>query len=138
MARDLFHQAVREALETDGWLVTHDPLILKLGGLRMEIDLAAEQVLAAERGTEQIAVEIKSFLSKSKLNDFYLAKGQYDVYRTGLATDSSPRKLYLAIDTDIFQSFFQKSLIAKVVEEDAISLLVFDTETKRIIEWITH
>jgi hypothetical protein len=60
MARDLFHQAVREALETDGWLITHDPLILKLGGLRMEIDLAAEQVLAAERGPEQIAVEIKT------------------------------------------------------------------------------
>ncbi|MBO0937633.1 hypothetical protein J2I47_13835 [Fibrella sp. HMF5335] len=54
--------------------------MLKVGGLRLEIDLAAEQVLAAERGKEQIAVEIKSFLSKSKLNDFYEAKGQYDVY----------------------------------------------------------
>jgi hypothetical protein len=79
MARDLFHQAVREALEADGWVITNDPLILKSGGLRMEIDLAAEQILAAERGTDYIAVEVKSFLSKSKLNDFYEAKGQYDV-----------------------------------------------------------
>lgn len=92
MARDLFHQTVREALEADGWLITHDPLVLKAGGLRMEVDLAAEQVLAAERGLDHIAVEVKSFISKSKLNDFYEAKGQYDVYRRGLAGDINSRK----------------------------------------------
>lgn len=138
MARDLFHQAVREALEADGWFITNDPLILKSGGLRMEIDLAAEQVLAAERGAEYIAVEVKSFLSKSKLNDFCEAKGQYDVYRKGLSEDSLSRKLYLAIDSDIFQSFFQKSLIAQLLESDSVSLLVFDAVTKRILQWITR
>ncbi len=138
MARDLFHQAVREALEAEGWKITHDPLILKLGGLRLEIDLAAEQVLAAERGTEHIAVEVKSFLSKSKLNDFYEAKGQYDVYRTGLQEENIPRKLYLAVDADIFQSFFQKFLISKVMEDDAISVLVFDASAKRIVQWINR
>ena len=138
MARDLFHQAVREALEADGWFITHDPLILKAGGLRMEIDLAAEQVLAAERGTERIAVEVKSFLSKSKLNDFYQAKGQYDVYKTGLMDNIHPRKLYLAVDSDIFQSFFQKSLIAQLLESDSVSILVFDAVNKRITEWITR
>lgn len=106
--------------------------------MRLEIDLAAEQVLAAERGTEHIAVEIKSFLSKSKLNDFYEAKGQYDVYRTGLREENSLRKLYLAVDADIFQSFFQKFLISKVMEEDAISVLVFEASTKRIVQWINR
>lgn len=138
MARDLFHQAVREALEAEGWEITHDPLMLKLGGLRLEIDLAAEQVLAAERGTERIAVEMKSFLSKSKLNDFYEAKGQYDVYRTGLREEQISRKLYLAVDADIFQSFFQKFLITKVLEDDAISVLVFDASDKRIVQWINR
>lgn len=138
MARDIFHQAVREALEAEGWVITHDPLILKLGGLRLEIDLAAEQVLAAERGTEHIAVEVKSFLSKSKLNDFYEAKGQYDVYRIGLREEKTPRKLYLAVDADIFQSFFQKFLISKVLEDDAISVLVFDASAKRIVQWINR
>lgn len=138
MARDIFHHAIREALEVEGWQITHDPLVLKLGGLRLEVDLAAEQVFAAERGVERIAVEVKSFISKSKLNDFYGAKGQYDVYRTGLRGDAVTRKLYLAIDTDIFASFFQKSLILSVLEEDSISLLVFDTATKRIVQWINR
>ncbi|MBC8154427.1 MAG: fatty-acid oxidation protein subunit alpha [Bacteroidetes bacterium] len=138
MARDLFHQMVREALEMDGWQITHDPLMLKSGGLRLEVDLAAEQVFAAERGTERIAVEVKSFLGKSKLNDFYAAKGQYDVYRRGLGKDLSPRKLYLAIDAEIFGSFFQKALIAEILADELISLLVYDVPTKRIIQWITR
>lgn len=44
MARDLFHQLVRDALEAEGWRVTHDPLVLRAGGLRF-VDLAAEQSL---------------------------------------------------------------------------------------------
>ena len=29
MARDFFHQIVREALETDGWTITDDPFRIK-------------------------------------------------------------------------------------------------------------
>ena len=137
MARDLIHQAVREALEADGWLITHDPLVIRPGGFRLEVDLAAEQVLAAQKGTEHIAVEIKSFLSKSKLSDFYEAKGQYDVYRVGLEGEQTPRKIYLAIDADIFYSFFQKPLIRAVVERNDMSLLIFDKLTKRVVRWIS-
>ncbi len=54
MARDFFHQVVREALEADGWTITADPFIIKTIGLRLEIDLAAEQVFAAEKGKEEI------------------------------------------------------------------------------------
>jgi XisH protein len=28
MARDVFHEIVKEALIKDGWIVTHDPLTL--------------------------------------------------------------------------------------------------------------
>ena len=136
MARDKVHQAVREALEKEGWIITHDPLILRLGGLRLEIDLAAEQVLAAERDDEYIAVEIKSFLSKSKLTDFYEAKGKYDLYRLGLKKEERGRQLYLAIEKDVYKDFFQKSLIQEMVEEDKISFLIFDNTTNAIVEWI--
>jgi hypothetical protein len=50
MARDLIHQLVRLALEKDGWLVTQDPYAIKVGGFDMEIDLAAENLLVAEKG----------------------------------------------------------------------------------------
>jgi hypothetical protein len=56
MARDLFHEIVKTALELDGWKITHDPFVLKSSGLRMEIDLAAEQVFAAEKELEIIVV----------------------------------------------------------------------------------
>jgi hypothetical protein len=59
------------ALVKDGWTITHDPYPLKLGRDRLSVDLAAERaVVAAERGTEYIAVEIKSFLGASVLNDY--------------------------------------------------------------------
>jgi len=63
VAKDRFHQVVKKALESDGWNVTHDPLQIKVGGVDMEIDLGAERLLAAERGDEKIAVEVKSFLA---------------------------------------------------------------------------
>jgi len=54
---------VRTALEKEQWNVTDDPLRLDISGTKFEIDLGVEQLLAAERGKEKIAVEIKTFLS---------------------------------------------------------------------------
>lgn len=81
MARDLFHDVVRSALEAEGWTITADPLYFKFGDVQFQIDLAAEQVLAAERHGEKIAVEIKSFLRSSAVTDFYGALGQFLSYR---------------------------------------------------------
>lgn len=58
MAKDLFHDAVRNALIKDGWQITEDPLFLKIGGVELYIDLGAEKLIAAERNNEKIAVEI--------------------------------------------------------------------------------
>lgn len=55
MARDAFHNAVRHALEKDGWRITHDPLKLALGtDTTMLIDLGAERLLVAERNKRYI------------------------------------------------------------------------------------
>ena len=66
-AKDRFHFAVKRALEKEQWIVTDDPFRMEVGGTKFEIDLGAEQLLAANRGEEKIAVEIKSFLSDSPL-----------------------------------------------------------------------
>lgn len=137
MARDIIHDACKEALEKDGWIITHDPFALKSGGLRMEIDLAAEQVFAAEKESEKIVIEVKSFLSKSKLNDFYEAKGQYDMYRRALRHEGIDRKLYLAVEEDVYYSFFQKTLIEETIKEEHIYVIVFNSVSKSIIQWIS-
>lgn len=36
-AKDLFHDAVRHALEKESWVITDDPLFLRFGGLDMYV-----------------------------------------------------------------------------------------------------
>ena len=77
MARDIYHEHVKEALIKDGWTITHDPYYLDVGNSSpVEIDLGAERLISAERDSEKIVVEIKSFLNRSLTYDFYGAYGQ--------------------------------------------------------------
>jgi len=73
-ARDIYHETVKKALIKDGWTITHDPLILRWGATDVYIDLGAEQLLAAEKEGRKIAVEIKSFLGKSNVDDLEKAR----------------------------------------------------------------
>jgi hypothetical protein len=88
MAKDVFHYAVRKGLEKKDWLITDDPLRIKAGGADMEIDLGAEKLIAAERGEEKIAVEIKSFIGTSNILEFHTAVGQFINYRVALEEGS--------------------------------------------------
>ncbi len=47
-ARDIFHEAVKQALIKDGWTITHDPLFLPFGGIDLYVDLGAEKVIAGD------------------------------------------------------------------------------------------
>ena len=80
-AKDIYHDTVRTALDKDGWTITHDPLRIRLArGKNLFVDLGAERLLAAEKGTEKIAVEIKSFIGTSEVEDLKNALGQYVLY----------------------------------------------------------
>jgi XisH protein len=83
-AHDVFHTAVREGLIKEGWTITDDPLIVEYGGLDLYIDLAAEKLIAAEKGDHRIAVEVKTFLGPSLVTDFHVALGQFLNYRIAL------------------------------------------------------
>jgi hypothetical protein len=96
-ARDIFHNAVRLALEKDGWLITADPLIFIVYTIEFRIDLGAERLLGAEKEGQKIAVEIKSFLEKSAISEFHTALGQTLNYRSILRKEEPDRILYLAI-----------------------------------------
>jgi hypothetical protein len=73
MARDVFHNNVKEALIKAGWKITADPLTFKIGTVQIQIDLGAERLIAAERETEKIAIEIKTFGSASFITALYEA-----------------------------------------------------------------
>jgi hypothetical protein len=60
-ARNIYHDTVVQALRSDGWTVTDDPLRLSYGGRDLFVDLGAERLtLAAERAGHKIAVEFQS------------------------------------------------------------------------------
>ena len=80
-ARDFYHDKVRNALIKDGWTITHDPYSMKLGSADLFVDLGAEKIIAAEKGSDKIAVEIKSFLGKSIIAQTQDAIGQFIMYR---------------------------------------------------------
>jgi hypothetical protein len=134
-ARDLFHDAVVHALEKDGWTITDDPLTVRYGQDRVAIDLGAEKILAAERGSEKIAVEIKSFLGESELFDYHAALGQFLNYRLALQNSDPDRILYLAVPEETFQSLFSRSLAAASVQQYQVNLLIYDPEQEVIVQW---
>ena len=136
-AKDIFHDAVKHALEKDGWTVTHDPLFLSFGGIDMYIDLGAERILAAERGNEKIAVEIKSFVGPSATTEFSLALGQFLKYQLALEEEQPDRVLYLAIPIDAEREFFRLELPRRLVERYHVRLLIYDPEEEVIVKWQT-
>lgn len=93
-ALDRLHQTVKNALVKDGWTITNDPLVLKLPGRTLMVDLGAEKILLAEKESRQIAVEIKVFGSLSLMADLQQAVGQHTVYRKVLAQHYPQYELY--------------------------------------------
>jgi hypothetical protein len=96
-ARDRYHNSVRQALEADGWKITDDPLPLRVGARDLYVDLGAEKLLAAERGSEKIAVEIKTLLGPSPIASLEQALGQFILYSDALELLEPERLLFLAV-----------------------------------------
>ncbi|MFL5802395.1 MAG: XisH family protein [Roseiflexaceae bacterium] len=134
-ARDIFHQAVRAALEKEGWTITHDPLPIPYGGIDLYIDLGAERLLAAERDGERIAVEIKSFLGASLVSDFHTALGQFLNYRLILEELEPERELYLAVPFDTYATFFSQAFPQLAVQRHQIKLIVYNAAQEEITLW---
>jgi hypothetical protein len=134
-ARDVFHRAVRNALEKDGWTITDDPLEVEIGDVEMYIDLGAERLLAAQRAGQKIAVEIKSFIGPSNISEFHTALGQFFNYRIALEEQDPNRVLYLAVPSGTYQSFFQKKFVQIVVERSYLKLIVYDPIDEVIVTW---
>ncbi len=135
-AKDIVHDIVRDALEKEGWIITHDPFFLRVSEkIGMFVDLAANKLLLAEKETLKIAIEVKSFVGLSTLTDFHLAVGQFLNYRLALEEFEPNRTLYLAISDDIYYNFFQDSFIQKVIENYCIKLIVFNSQKGEIILW---
>lgn len=135
-ALDQYHEAVRHALDKDGWTITDDPLTLEVGERKLYADFGAERLLAAERGTEKIAVEVKNFRSPSPIADLEQAIGQYSLYEDILHLLESERTLYLAIPEVAFNQIFSERVGQIALENRIKRAFVFDPAREEIVQWL--
>jgi hypothetical protein len=136
-AKDLFHDCVKVALIRDGWQISHDPYSLKIGKKDLFVDLGAEKLITAEKGSIKIAVEIKSFVSPSEIQDLENALGQYILYQNVLQKIEPDRVLYLAIREAVFHKLFEQEVGQILLENKILKLLTFNPETEVITKWIS-
>jgi hypothetical protein len=136
--KDQFHDAVKHALEKDGWLITHDPFTIQISeAVKLKIDLGAENAIAAQRNQEKIAVEIKSFITDSDISEFHAALGQYLNYLQALEDKEPDRILYLAVPLETHRDFFQIPFIQKSLKRHEINLIIYNPIKEEIEEWIS-
>ncbi|RKZ38178.1 MAG: fatty-acid oxidation protein subunit alpha [Gammaproteobacteria bacterium] len=135
-AKDIFHNTVKNALQKDGWTITHDPLSIRFGKVELYVDLGAEKLIAAQKNGEQIAVEIKSFLMDSNITDFHRALGQFMNYLMALEDLQPKRILYLAIPSGIYDDFFMLPFGQKAIEYHQLKLIVYDIKKEVIVKWL--
>lgn len=124
-AKDLYHDQLKTALVKDGWTVTHDPYTLTFGQKSVDVDVGAERLLAAEKGSEKIAVEIKSFRGASDIRDLEMAVGQYVFYRSLLSRYEPERKLFLDVPENVFASTLDEPIARPVIEDVALAVIAF-------------
>ena len=135
-AKDIYHDTVKNALIKDGWTIPDDPLSLKVGKKDIFIDLAANKLLVAEKKDKKIAVEVKSFIGTSEIEDLKNALGQYILYEKVLRSKLSERTLYLAIRKDIYDGLFSQEIGQILLSDDYLKIIIFDPETEMITQWI--
>src|SRR5437016_81096 len=136
LRRDIYHQAVKNALSKEAWTITHDPLTVPFGIRKVYLDLGAERLLAAERGGERIAVEIKSFVGVSEVADLEAALGQFVLYRSLLVRYEPDRKLYLAVPSTAFEAILADDIGRAVREDTNVPIIIFDPRKEVVQKWL--
>jgi hypothetical protein len=92
-------------------------------------------MLAAEKETQKIAVEVKSFINPSVVYDFHTALEQYMNYLIGLDLQEPDRLLYLAIPDYAYLQFERMGLILKAIETYKVRIIVYNSLNIELVSW---
>lgn len=137
--RDFIHGAVVRALEKKGWRVTDDPLLIDIdeGERSFEIDIGAQRVMiTANKGTQHIAIEVKTFGAPSLLSAFHTVLGQYLNYRDALEDNGIERPLFIAVPTEIWSQLQEIQFLYRQIRRYDIKIIVVDVTNENIESWI--
>ena len=134
--KDIYHDIVKNALIKDGWTITHDPLTLSFGDKDIYVDIGAERPIGAEKDGRRIAVEVKSFVGKSDVDDLEKAIGQYVMYRDVILETEPERVLYMAVPEVAFLGIFSGRLGQLIIKRQKLKLIVFNPSREATLQWI--
>ncbi len=123
------------ALAKEGWLVTHQPFAIRISkteGVYADLRLQHHQYQQTI-----IVVEVKCFPeTRSLLDEFYHAVGQYLFYRQVLAQKNINIPLFLAIPTHAYEKLSNRPIMASVINEIHVKIVVVDLDDEEIVLWI--
>jgi hypothetical protein len=136
-AKDIYHEQVKAALIKDGWTITHDPLTLPFSRrTNIYVDFGAQRLIAAAKENQKIAVEVKSFVGKSEIDDLEEALGQYVLYLSLLEEKEPDRTLFLAVTHEAFDSVFNEPIGQVLIRKLNLRIIIFDDKKEVIVKWI--
>lgn len=134
-ALDQCEPQVIRALQKAGWIVTHQPLQIRIS--RDEAVYADLRLVNPENTSTIIVVEVKCFSStRSLLDEFYHAIGQYIVYRNALALGGYNIPIYLSVPDDVYNTFFQRRMVQSSISDVKIRIVTINLQREEIVRWI--
>jgi XisH protein len=98
-------------------------------------DFAAEKFIIAEKNTEKILVEIKSFITSSNINELHHSVGQYDFYALLLEEQEPNRIPFLAMPKDAYDDLIREPIVQTFLDRHNVKLIIFDVQNPIIHAW---
>ena len=133
-AKDLYHDAVVNALRKDGWRILKEQFRLVIENRKAWLDIRASK----QQPREVIFIEVKSFENiPSQVAYLQQILGQYLLYRAIIEEREQNEDLFLAIPGHAYEGIFSEEIGKFVIRRFQLKIVVFDAEKETIIQWIT-
>lgn len=132
---DNCHHDVVSALEKDGWSIKSENEFYRHGNRSIFIDIRAEKIETGQVERVLLA-EIKCFSDEQSRNsDWYVAIGQYLIYREIIDILQVNIPVYLAIPHTIYD-MIADDVIDQLIEKHHIKLLLVNMDSQQVVKWI--
>jgi len=132
-AKDRYHDAVKHALNKDGWTVEDEQFALTIDQRNLWIDILAS------KGEPRlvILVEVKELAAvDSAVEALANAIGKFEMYRLALQSAKVNIPLFLAVTKQSYDGILSEKIGQLVIQHARIPLIVFDREQEVILQWI--
>ncbi len=133
-AIDSCEPQVIRAFHKAGWQIAYKPYVIRAGTERgIFIDLCLQHQINLSL---MLMVEVKCFpASRSMLDEFYHAVGQYLYYRNVLKLSNITIPIYLTIPDFVFERLSAQPAFEATLKESGVKWVVVNLETEEIEKW---